>query len=67
MNYFNNIIGQDLAIELLSSAISKNQIAPAYLFTGPEGVGRKRVAEMFVKSIIEKGIGKGNIFLPLYI
>ena len=60
MNYFQNIIGQDLAIEILNSAISKNKIAPAYLFTGPEGVGRKKVAKIFIKSIIEKGISKGN-------
>ena len=54
MNEFNNIYGQDLAIQILKSAISKQQIAPAYLFSGPEGVGRKKTAKIFINRILNK-------------
>tara|TARA_Y100001968_G_scaffold65153_1_gene55846 strand:- start:744 stop:1703 length:960 start_codon:yes stop_codon:yes gene_type:complete len=54
MNDFENIYGQNLAIEILKSAISKQQIAPAYLFSGPEGVGRKKTAKVFINSILNK-------------
>ena len=56
MNDFKTIIGQELAIQILESAIYKKRIAPAYLFWGPEGVGRKKTAEIFIKEIINKGI-----------
>ena len=54
MDTFKNIYGQDLAIGILESAISKNHIAPAYLFSGPEGVGRKKTAKVFIRAILEK-------------
>ena len=54
MDAFNNIFGQSLAISILESAIEKEHIAPAYLFSGPEGVGRKKTAKVFIKAILEK-------------
>ncbi len=54
MDDFKTIYGQDLAIEILKSALSKEQISPAYLFSGPEGVGRKKTAKIFIKSILDK-------------
>jgi len=54
MNDFKHIYGQDLAIEILKSAISKQQIAPAYLFSGPEGVGRKKTAKVFINAILSE-------------
>ena len=54
MNDFDTIYGQDLAIEILNSAIFKNHIAPAYLFSGPEGVGRKKTAKLFIEKILNK-------------
>ena len=53
MDNFKNICGQDLAIEILKSAISKEQISHAYLFSGPDGVGRKKTAKIFVKAIFD--------------
>ena len=47
MDDFKNIYGQDLAIQILRSTISKQHISPAYLFSGPEGVGRKKTAKVF--------------------
>ena len=58
MDNFKNIYGQDLAIKILKSAISKEHISPAYLFSGPEGVGRKKTAKVFIKAILDKNIDR---------
>ena len=58
MNDFKNIYGQDLAIQILKSAISKEHISSAYLFSGPEGVGRKKTAKIFIQSILSKKFDK---------
>ena len=52
MDDFKTIYGQDLAIEILKSVISKKHISPAYLFSGPEGVGRKTTAKVFINAIL---------------
>ena len=54
MNDFKNIYGQDLAIKILQSAISKEHISPAYLFSGPEGVGRKKTAQVLLNLFLIK-------------
>ena len=54
MDDFKNIYGQDLAIKILKSAISKEHISKAYLFSGPEGVGRKKTAEIFIRAFLDK-------------
>ncbi len=54
MDDFKTIYGQDLAIKILKSALSKKQISPAYLFSGPKGVGRKKTAKIFIKFILDK-------------
>ncbi len=56
MDDFKNICGQDVAIEILKSAITKEHISPAYLFSGPEGVGRKKTAKIFINAILGKNI-----------
>ena len=58
MNDFKNIYGQELAIEILKSAISKQHISPAYLFSGPEGVGRRKTAKVFIKAILDRNLEK---------
>ncbi len=58
MDDFKNIYGQDLAIKILKSAISKKQISSAYLFSGPEGVGRKKTAKIFIEAILDKNFEK---------
>ncbi len=60
MNDFQNIYGQDLAIEILKSAISKQHLAPAYLFSGPEGVGRKKTAKIFINAILDRNSDKDS-------
>ena len=41
---FEELKGQSFASKVLESALTNNCIANAYLFTGPEGVGRKKAA-----------------------
>lgn len=41
---FSEIKGQEQAIHILQRAIETQHIAHAYLFTGPEGVGKKKTA-----------------------
>ena len=61
INYFNNIIGQDLAIQILKSAVSQKHLAPAYLFSGPEGVGRKKTAKAFIEILLNSESSRENI------
>ena len=53
---FEDIIGQYTAVTLLSSALKKHRIAPAYLFAGPEGVGRGLTARRFLEGLLTGGL-----------
>ncbi|MGA7936562.1 MAG: DNA polymerase III subunit delta' [Kovacikia sp.] len=46
---FSPLLGQSQAVELLTQAVARQRIAPAYLFAGPPGVGRGLAAECFIK------------------
>ncbi|NJN23575.1 MAG: AAA family ATPase [Acaryochloridaceae cyanobacterium RL_2_7] len=50
---FESLLGQQQAITLLTRAIECDRIAPAYLFVGPEGVGRTLAAKAFLSRIIQ--------------
>ncbi len=52
---FTDLIGQSPAKALLKAALLKNHIAPAYLFAGPEGVGRGLAAFRFLEGITNNG------------
>ncbi len=41
---FRSVRGHDAAVALLRRAIEQNRVASAYLFAGPQGVGKDRVA-----------------------
>lgn len=56
MNPFQQVVGQQQGIELLQQAIALNRIAPAYLFAGPNGVGRALVAKCFSEVLLCHGI-----------
>lgn len=45
---FPGLVGQTQAVELLSWALAQQRIAPAYLFAGPDGVGRSIAARCFL-------------------
>jgi DNA polymerase III subunit delta' len=48
-NPFASVIGQSQATELLTQAVRLSRVAPAYLFAGPDGVGRSLTARCFVE------------------
>ncbi|HIE16204.1 MAG TPA: DNA polymerase III subunit gamma/tau [Bacteroidales bacterium] len=48
---FNEIVGQDNIVKTLKNAISNGQLAQAYLFSGPRGVGKTTCARIFAKTI----------------
>ena len=52
MSNFPQPIGQTVAMDLLNAAVIKQRIAPAYLFAGPEGVGRSIAARYFARSLL---------------
>lgn len=49
---FANLVGQESAVKLLSAAIERSRIAPAYLFYGPPGIGRGLAAKEFSALIL---------------
>lgn len=51
MNFFAPLLGQDQAVELLTQAVTQNRVAPAYLFAGPDGVGRSLAARCFIEQL----------------
>ncbi len=50
-NHFAPLIGQQQAVDLLTQAVRQNRVAPAYLFAGPDGVGRSLAARCFVEML----------------
>ena len=53
---FAGIEGQHQALELLSAALLQQRLAPAYLFAGPDGVGRSMVARRFLEGLCAGGL-----------
>lgn len=53
---FASLLGQPQAVELLTQAVKQNRIAPAYLFVGPDGVGRSLAARCFVQLLFCSGV-----------
>ena len=49
---FEAIIGHQQQIRLLENAIQHQRVAHAYLFGGPEGVGKKQVAQIFARIML---------------
>jgi len=47
------IIGHQKIIQFLSRSINKGKIVQAYLFSGPENVGKFTIAKLFAESIIK--------------
>ncbi|MFZ9752574.1 MAG: DNA polymerase III subunit delta' [Cyanobium sp.] len=49
---FADLLGQPLAVRLLEAALRQGRLAPAYLFSGPEGVGRRLAALRFLEGVL---------------
>lgn len=48
---FETVVGQDSITQTLKNSIKTNQLAQAYLFCGPRGVGKTTCARIFAKTI----------------
>jgi DNA polymerase III subunit delta' len=49
---FSSLIGQSSAVELLMQAVGRDRIAPAYLFAGAHGIGKRLAAICFLKLLL---------------
>lgn len=48
---FNTVVGQDAIVSTLKNAIKTQQVAQAFLFCGPRGVGKTTCARIFAKAL----------------
>lgn len=56
MDYFESLIGQSQAVELLTEAVSQNRIAPGYLFVGSNGIGKSLAARCFIELLFSANL-----------
>ena len=52
---FADLVGQPQAVALLTAALQRRRLAPAYLFVGPEGVGRRLAALRLLEGVLAGG------------
>ncbi len=57
---FEDLIGQDLLVKILSNAINNDRLAHAYILTGVRGVGKTTTARLIAMSINCKNRDKKN-------
>lgn len=55
---YNNILGHERAIETLKRALRNKSVSHTYLFEGEEGLGKKKVAYVFAKTLLCKENGE---------
>ena len=58
---FDDLLGQDRAVALLEASLVKQRLAPAYLFAGPDGVGRRLAALRFLEGVLAGLAGNAGI------
>jgi DNA polymerase-3 subunit delta' len=58
---FTDLLGQPRAVALLEAALERRRLAPAYLFAGPEGVGRRLAALRFLEGVVAGPAGAAGL------
>ena len=58
---FAGLVGQQQATALLLAALERQRLAPAYLFCGPDGVGRSIAARRFLEGVIAGPGGSASV------
>ncbi|MFA6227833.1 MAG: DNA polymerase III subunit delta' [Patescibacteria group bacterium] len=58
IQYFWDICGQEKVVDFLKSAIKNNRVGHAYIFTGPDALGKETIANQFIKSLMCTGTGE---------
>ena len=61
MQLFTGLLGQSQAVALLAAALAQQRLAPAYLFAGPDGVGRRLAALRFLEGVIAGPAGSASL------
>ena len=56
--WFDDLYGQNKIKKILTEAVSSGRLGHAYMFTGPEGIGKKTFAERFAKIVMCTGYGE---------
>ncbi len=54
------VLGHEKVRHILTSAYLENRVGHAYIFEGPEGIGRKTLAKKFAQLILCENPGKGE-------
>ncbi|MEK9209503.1 MAG: AAA family ATPase, partial [Patescibacteria group bacterium] len=53
---FEEVLGQEHIVSVLSGALKQGRIAHAYLFSGPRGTGKTSVARILAKEVGSDGL-----------
>ena len=58
---FADLLGQERAVTLLDAALERRRLAPAYLFAGADGVGRRLAALRFLEGVVAGSAGSSGL------
>lgn len=63
---WSTVVGQGHITTTLQNAIAQQQVAQAYLFCGPRGVGKTSCARIFAKAVNEAGQGTEDMVFNVF-